>query len=676
MLDNKYQIEAIIGQGGFGFVYRARERLTGETVAIKELVPSFVRDQQMVRRFIQEARATLRLTHPCIARTHTIFADRGTYYLCMEYLSGGSLADRLQGGPLAVEEAVRIARTLCQALAHAHQEGVVHCDIKPANVLFDARGRPRLADFGIAHVSSQLMTRQFFTSTGVTMGTVRYMAPEQLEGVRDDPRIDVYAVGALLYEMLAGRPYLDFEEATTPAAQMRNMQRIQSTPPAPLRALNPSVPEDVARAVVRALRKAPAERFGSARTLAQALQAPVPPTAYHRRARPTAAPTRVAKERGPSPPARAAAGGAGPSIGPRDEGPDEAVVQESADASPGRIRQVERQPVIPRDILDDASDRLVAIWQSVPVWTWVLLAVTLVALIVGGVGLVAGLVGPAEWGTTSPPPATAISGGGAGEAVAGPPLIYFVSNQDGKREIYRLHSEGRRVRVTNHRRGESWSPALGPGGTVHFTSNRDGKREIYRLGPDGSAVRVTNDPGGESWSPALAPDGTLYFTSNRDGKREIYRLGPGGSAVRVTNDPDGESWSPALALDGTLYFTSNRDGKREVYRLTSDAGTVRVTNDPDGESWSAALAPDGTLYFTSDRDGKRDIYRLDASGNTVRVTNDPDGESWSTGFGSDGTLYFTSNRHGHAEIYRLTAQADTVQVTDTADGDSWLSGLD
>lgn len=273
----RYQIEAVLGRGGFGYVYRAREKLTGETVAVKELVPQLVSEPEMVHRFIQEARATLRLTHPNIARTFTIFQDEGTYYLAMEYLAGGSLADRLRRGPVPLEEAVRIVSDLCAALEYAHRLGVIHCDLKPANVLFDAQGNVRLADFGVAHVSDQLMTLRVHTGTGVTMGTVRYMAPEQLEGVRDDPRVDIYALGAILYEMLAGRPYLDFETETTPAAQMRNIQRIQQQPPRPLRAVNPAVPEWLALVVDRALRKAPAERFPTAAALRQALQSPEVP---------------------------------------------------------------------------------------------------------------------------------------------------------------------------------------------------------------------------------------------------------------------------------------------------------------------------------------------------------------------------------------------------------------
>jgi serine/threonine-protein kinase len=270
----QYKILRPLGRGGFGTVYCAEDQVTGELVAIKELVPALVGDAQMVQRFIQEARATQRLAHPNIVRTHSVFQDGASYCLVTEYMAGGSLGDRLRRGRLSGGEALRIMNELCAALGYAHGEGVVHCDLKPANVLFDERGRAHVADFGIAHVSEELMTRRVHTATGTAMGTVRYMAPEQLEGVRDDPRLDVYALGTMLYEMLAGRPYLDFEAETTPAAQMRNIQRIQSEQPHPLRSVNPDVPAWLAQVVERALQKAPQKRYGDAMQLRAALARP------------------------------------------------------------------------------------------------------------------------------------------------------------------------------------------------------------------------------------------------------------------------------------------------------------------------------------------------------------------------------------------------------------------
>jgi serine/threonine protein kinase len=663
ILDNKYRVEAVIGRGGFGHVYRARERLTGETVAIKELLPSLVHDRDVAQRFLQEARATLRLTHPHIARTYGVFHDQNTYYLAMEYLPGGSLAARLEEAPLGLRDALATARDLCQALAYAHQEGVIHCDIKPANVLFDRRGRAHLADFGIAYVSAEMMTRRFYTVSGVALGTVRYMAPEQLEGVRNDARVDVYAMGALLYEMLAGRPYLDFEEETTPAAQMRNMQRIQTSSPVPLRAVNPAVPEYVAQVVGQALQKSPAARFSTAGRLEEALRAPAAPAAtasdrheVRRIVTPTEAVDQAeasarASHRGPSVPVA----GDEPSTQPSRRA--QPVVPSSEEPAPPAVpaRKVLKWPTIDMGIIRRLWGELVEYWGLVPTWARALVAFALVTVIVAGAGIVMTLAGvvPAQTEGSLP---------------------VFVSNRDGEREIYRLGADGGAVRVTHTSRGESWSPTIGPGGALYFTSDRDGRREIYRLEADGDTVRVTRTSPGESWSPALGPRGTLYFTSNRDGPREIYRLDADGSTIRVTRTSQGESWSPALAPNGTLYFTSNRDGPREIYRLDADAGAVRVTHTGRGESWSPALGPRGTLYFTSERDGRREVYRLENDGSAVRVTHTSAGESWSPWVGPSGILYITSSRDGKPEIYRLESDAAVVRVTHTSGGGgSWLS---
>jgi Tol biopolymer transport system component len=645
ILDNKYKIEAVIGRGGFGYVYRARERLTGEAVAIKELLPSLFYDRDTAQRFIQEARATLRLTHAHIARTYGVFYDNDTFYLAMEYLPGGSLSDRLQGGPFPVPQAIVIARDLCQALVCAHDEGVVHCDIKPANVLFDARGRAHLADFGIAHVSAQAMTRRFVTATGTTMGTVRYMAPEQLEGVRDDPRVDVYAMGALLYEMLAGRPYLDFEEETTPAAQMRNMQRIQRTPPRPLRAVNPSVPERVAEVVGRALRKAPAERFSTVHMLEQALRAAATPMADRRPVQSAAAPTEALAQREGEPQASRPASLALP----KDHRPH-------ARAAP--IRPVAAWPTTGVRFIHHLWSRLIETWRLVPRWTRGLFVVALLMLAVFGAAVVATLAG-------------------IGQPSAGGTPTYFVSDRSGRPEIYRLTSEADVERVTHTPGGESWDPALGPAGVLYFSSNRDGKREIYRLTSEASVERVTRTPGGESWAPALGPAGMLYFTSNRDGRREIYRLASEAGVERVTHTPGSESWDPALGPAGMLYFASSRDGRREIYRLASEAGVERVTHTPGGESWAPALGPGGMLYFTSNRDGRREIYRLASEAGVERVTHTPSGESWAPALGPAGMLIFTSDRAGKPEVYRLDPSAGAVRVTDTrGKAASWVSSLE
>jgi hypothetical protein len=270
--NGQYRILSQLGRGGFGFVYRAQDVLLGQDVAIKELIPALVGDEATLKRFLAEAKATMRLTHERIVRTHNVFSEGANYYIVMEFMAGGSLEDRLRGrGPLPVGEAVRIAAQVCDGLAYAHREGVVHCDLKPPNILFDASGSAKVADFGIAHVSGELLTRTWQTSAGFVAGTLPYMSPEQADGVRDDPRIDIYALGAVLYRMLVGRPYLDFDQRETPGAQADNVLRIRSQEPKPLSTSNQSVPAWLDAVVLKALAKNPVGRYANTREFRNAL---------------------------------------------------------------------------------------------------------------------------------------------------------------------------------------------------------------------------------------------------------------------------------------------------------------------------------------------------------------------------------------------------------------------
>ncbi len=290
ILHDQYEILSQIGRGGFGYVYHARDVHLREDVAIKELIPGLVGDEASLKRFLAEAKATMRLRHERIVATHTIFPEAGNYYIVMELMAGGTLEDRLRhaappgrtSGRLPVADAVRWAAQVCEGLAYAHRRGVVHCDLKPANVLFDAQGEAKIADFGIAHVSDAMLSRTWHTPQGFTAGTLPYMSPEQTRGTRDDPRVDVYAVGAILYRMLTGRTYLDFDVRETPAAQAENVLRILNEAPRPPSLHQRDVPPWLDAVVVRALAKAPAARYPDASALRSALldlKASPPPVA-------------------------------------------------------------------------------------------------------------------------------------------------------------------------------------------------------------------------------------------------------------------------------------------------------------------------------------------------------------------------------------------------------------
>jgi serine/threonine-protein kinase len=281
LLNGQYRIERLLGRGGFGFVYLVEDTLLREEVALKELIPALVGDETLLKRFLAEAKATMRLTHERIVRTHNVFSERGNYYIVMEYLPGGSLEARLQErGSLPTDEAVHVAADVAEGLVYAHGLGVVHCDLKPANVLFTADGHAKIADFGIAHVPREMFSRSWVTVSGFTAGTLPYMSPEQADGVRDDPRADLYALGAVLYRMLTGRTYLEFDPREIPGAQAENVLRIRSQAPLPPSVHNRRVPPWLDGVVLKALAKRPADRYANAGELRSALwrrEAAIPP---------------------------------------------------------------------------------------------------------------------------------------------------------------------------------------------------------------------------------------------------------------------------------------------------------------------------------------------------------------------------------------------------------------
>jgi WD40 repeat protein/predicted Ser/Thr protein kinase len=258
-----FEVVEEIGRGGFGVVYRARRAGLDGFVAVKMLVAARRKDSRAVARFEDEARAISRLDHDHIVRVFHVGRHAGSPFLVMEYLDGGTLADRIAAGPLPPAEAARIAESLADALHEAHESGIIHRDLKPANILFDRRRRPKVGDFGLARLVDS-------GQTGVAdiLGTPDYMAPEQARGRSRfvTPAADVYALGALLYAMLAGRPPFQGGDAAEIMASVR------SHPHPPLRSLVPSVPRDLATIVERCLEKEPDDRFESAGALRDELR--------------------------------------------------------------------------------------------------------------------------------------------------------------------------------------------------------------------------------------------------------------------------------------------------------------------------------------------------------------------------------------------------------------------
>jgi tetratricopeptide (TPR) repeat protein len=258
----QYDILSRVGGGGMGVVYRARDAKLGRTVALKFLPQQWSHDETAKQRFLREAQAASATNHPNICTIHDIeTADDGQLFIVMAYYEGQTLKQRLEQGPLPVDEALDIATQMADGLAKAHAQGVVHRDVKPGNVMLTEDG-VRILDFGLATFADALK----LTIEHSTLGTAAYMSPEQVQGRAADARADVWAAGVVLYEMLAGHVPFQGSHAEAVSYAIRNET------PAPLRSSRPGIPEEVEQLVFRALHKEPSVRYQSGRAMARALR--------------------------------------------------------------------------------------------------------------------------------------------------------------------------------------------------------------------------------------------------------------------------------------------------------------------------------------------------------------------------------------------------------------------
>jgi serine/threonine protein kinase len=267
MIADRYLVEARLGRGGMGALYRAHDTTLDRRVAVKVLNPALVAEPTVAQRFDREALAISRLDHPNVVRVFDAGAmPDGGKFIVMQLLEGRELREVIAEGPLTPARAVDFAVQVLRALEHAHRRGLVHRDLKPENVFIvvddDGREIVKLVDFGIVKLLSG--DDQKLTRAGLVFGTPRYMSPEQVAGGKIDERTDLYAVGVVLFEMLTGAPPFDADQA----GMLMRMHVLSDVPPLP-----ESVPSDVRAVVLRLLEKTPTDRFASAREVLDALAA-------------------------------------------------------------------------------------------------------------------------------------------------------------------------------------------------------------------------------------------------------------------------------------------------------------------------------------------------------------------------------------------------------------------
>lgn len=264
VLAERYELLEVLGRGGMGVVYRARDRVLDRVVAVKVLPLDRAQDPTAIARFEREALAAAGLSHRNIVSVFDFGTDQETRFIVMEYLAGQSLARRVhERGALAVGEAVDLVAQVASALAAAHEAGIVHRDVKPANVMVNAQGHVKVLDFGIARLTAGIS----LTQTATVLGSAPYLAPELCRGASADARSDIYALGCVLYELLTGRPPFKGE---LPAAIVH--QQLSSAPRNP-RELNPTIPPALGALCLAMLAKEPEQRPHDAGELVRALPA-------------------------------------------------------------------------------------------------------------------------------------------------------------------------------------------------------------------------------------------------------------------------------------------------------------------------------------------------------------------------------------------------------------------
>lgn len=263
-LNNRYRLDEILGTGGMAIVYRASDMMLERTVAIKLLRQDFSRDPAFRENFRQEAKAAANLSHPNIVTVHDFGLDAGRLFIVMEYVPGTDLKSLLkQSGRLSVEETLDLLIQACAGVGYAHRAGLVHCDIKPQNMLITPEKRLKVVDFGIARALASILPEE---KAEIVWGSPQYFSPEQAAGAAPSPASDVYSLGVIMYEALTGRLPFVADSGTELARMHREVM-----PTAP-RAINPSIPPSLEQILFKVLAKEPASRYRTADQLGRVLE--------------------------------------------------------------------------------------------------------------------------------------------------------------------------------------------------------------------------------------------------------------------------------------------------------------------------------------------------------------------------------------------------------------------
>jgi Tol biopolymer transport system component/tRNA A-37 threonylcarbamoyl transferase component Bud32 len=632
LLGKRYRIEKLVGAGGMGSVYRALDEALGKEVALKFLDEGRADSRVVFERLCDEVILAQEVSHRNVCRTYDLEEIGDRWVVKMEYIDGETLAQRIaRDGPLDVGEALVIARQIVEGLGAAHERGIIHRDLKPHNVLLEAEtGRVVLMDFGLARMA-ELDGRSL---EGIA-GTPEFMAPEQARGREVDGRADLYALGCVLYYMLAGEVVFPAEGAM--AAALRHVE----DPPPDVRARRPEVPGWLAAIIARLLEKLPERRFADARSVLAALAGPrrrwprlaavglgiaalaaAAASFAHRPARewrPTIRELQPAHEENSDAPRWSPDGRSIAYFSDRDHtGHFRIYIDSLADGT--------SRPITPRGLF--------AIFPS---WSRDGTAMFFHAEIDGHAGIhrvpIAGGAPEIVVADTFRPGAIDC---GAGRLVfaradadrAGPRLV--VRDAGGiERDLVRV-APGDEVLYYDCDRA---------GARVVYTLARHGesppRRDVWLVGIDGSGARALTDDGKDNIAATFHPDGrSIVFMSARGGKYNIWELALAGGAPEQLTFGEGPDWTPAISPDGKSLLFQIDTTSHQIFAYGLDGSRRRLTSVVGGRALKLAASPDGRELVAGVRRGSREqVVIVPTAGGEERLLVD----GRLPGFTPDGT---------------------------------------
>ena len=690
-----YRVLEYIGGGGMGVVYKAEDLRLARTVALKFLPPELTRDPEAKARFLQEARSASGLDHPNICTIHEVGeTDDGRLYLAMPSYDGETLRRRIERGPLPIEEAIDIAEQIARGLAKAHRGGIVHRDVKPANIMVTADGVVKILDFGLA----KLVGAAAITRTGSSVGTPAYMSPEQGRGEDVDHRTDLWSFGVVLYEMVAGRrPFRGEHDQAV-------LYGILNETPKPLGEVRPEAPPELERIVDGLLAKDPGDRYPTAEGPLGDLRAlrnqtmtttvrtqPDPPAPLRVRPWMWAAGLGLAValvaggsflRRGGGAGGRAGRGGA-PAVVKFDQLTDQEGRESFPSLSPdGKFLLYVKSANGNADIflkrvgggnpLDLTRDSPADDTQ--PAFSPDGQQIAFRSEREGGGLFVMGATGESVRRLTEAGYNPAWSPDGqaivfATEGVSGPRERRLVSQL----QIVDVATDVKRPLGTGDAVQPSWSPhgqRIAYGGL-----SKSARRVLWTVPAAGGPPVTVIDDEHLNWNPVWSPDGRyLYFVSDRSGSSNVWRVPIDEDSGRVLGEPQQiNSSSQSLGLlslsrDGRKIVYATDESKSNLERLPFDPAAFRVAGQAVAVTQgsravrSAAISPDGRLIAIDSTSPQEDLFVVRADGGGQRqLTNDADKDRIPQWFPDGSRIVFYSNRGGSYGAWTIRADGSGLQ---------------